>query len=99
MGTQALTLAAERDFDMLLTDVVMPEISGLELAERIGQLRQGVSVLFMSGYSPDLFGNKRAIAEGITLLQKPFTERALLEGIRAAMTAPREVSKIGPSRP
>ena len=98
-GTQALALAAERDFDMLLTDVVMPEISGLELAERISRLRPAVSVLFMSGYSPDLFGDKRAIAEGIMLLQKPFTEQALLEGIRAAMAAPREVSKIGPSRP
>jgi signal transduction histidine kinase len=98
-GTQALTLAAERDFDMLLTDVVMPEMSGLELAERIGQLRPDASVLFMSGYSPDLFGDKRGLAEGIRLLQKPFTEQALLEAIRAAMAAPREVSKIGPSRP
>ena len=86
-GTQALTLAAERDFDMLLTDVVMPEMSGLELAERISQLRQTASVLFMSGYSPDLFGDKRGLAEGIRLLQKPFTEQALLEGIRAAMAA------------
>ena len=98
-GTQALTLAAERDFDMLLTDVVMPEMSGLELAERISQLRPTASVLFMSGYSPDLFGDKRGLAEGIRLLQKPFTEQALLEGIRAAMAAPREVTKIGPSRP
>ncbi len=52
-GTQALALAAEHDFDMLLTDVVMPEISGLELAERIRQLRPAASILFMSGYSPD----------------------------------------------
>jgi len=98
-AAQALTLAAEHDFDMLLTDVVMPEMSGLELAERISQLRPAASVLFMSGYSPDLFGDKRGIAEGIRLLQKPFTEQALLEGIRPAMAAPREVSKIGPSRP
>jgi len=98
-GTRALALAAESDFDMLLTDVVMPEMSGLELAERVSRLRPAASVLFMSGYSPDLFGDKRALAEGIMLLQKPFTERALLEAIRAAMAAPREVSKIGPSRP
>ncbi len=39
------------------------------------------------------------MAEGITLLQKPFTEQALLEAIRTAMAVPREVSKIGPSRP
>jgi hypothetical protein len=98
-GTQALALAAEHHFDMLLTDVVMPEISGLELAERIRQLRPAASILFMSGYSPDLFGGKRDMAEGITLLQKPFTEQAVLEGIRTAMAVPREVSKIGPSRP
>lgn len=98
-GTRALALAAEHDFDMLLTDVVMPEISGLELAERIRQLRPAASILFMSGYSPDLFGGKRDMAEGITLLQKPFTEQALLEGIRTAMAVPREVSKIAPSLP
>jgi len=84
-GAQALALAADHEFDMLLTDVIMPEISGLELAERIRQLRPTASVLFMSGYSPDLFGPKRAGTEGIALLQKPFTERTLLEGIRAAM--------------
>jgi signal transduction histidine kinase len=89
-GTHALALAAEHEFDLLLTDVVMPEISGLELAERIRQLRPAMRVLFMSGYSPDLFGPKRALAEGIALLQKPFTEQALLEGIRAALAAPRE---------
>jgi signal transduction histidine kinase len=95
-GSQALALAADHEFDMLLTDVIMPEISGLELAERIRQLRPTASVLFMSGYSPDLFGPKRARTEGIKLLQKPFTEQALLEGIRAAMAAAPEVSTIGP---
>jgi signal transduction histidine kinase len=95
-GAQALALAADHEFDMLLTDVIMPEISGLELAERIRQLRPTASVLFMSGYSPDLFGPKRAGTEGIALLQKPFTERTLLEGIRAAMAVAPEVSIIGP---
>jgi signal transduction histidine kinase len=95
-GSQALALAADHEFDMLLTDVIMPEISGLELAERIRQLRPTASVLFMSGYSPDLFGPKRARTEGIALLQKPFTEQALLEGIRAAMAAAPEVSIISP---
>ncbi len=90
-GTQALALAAGHDFDMLLTDVVMPEMSGLELAERFRALRPAASVLFMSGYSPELFGHKNAIAEGIALLQKPFTEQALLEAVRATMTARREV--------
>jgi two-component system cell cycle sensor histidine kinase/response regulator CckA len=84
-GAQALALAADHEFDMLLTDVIMPDISGLELAERIRQLRPTASVLFMSGYSPDLFGPKRVHTEGIALLQKPFAERTLLEGIRAAM--------------
>jgi two-component system, cell cycle sensor histidine kinase and response regulator CckA len=84
-GAQALALAADHEFDMLLTDVIMPEISGLELAERITLLRPTASVLFMSGYSPDLFGPKRARTEDIALLQKPFTEQALLEGIRAAI--------------
>jgi signal transduction histidine kinase len=86
-GSQALALAAEHRFDLLLTDMVMPEISGLELARRVKQLRPVVAVLFMSGYSQDVLGPQRVNDEGIALVQKPFSRRTLLDGVRTAVGA------------
>jgi signal transduction histidine kinase len=88
-GTQALALAADREFDLLLTDVVMPGISGLELADRVRQTHPRASVLLMSGYSADLAGPGHAFRADLPLVQKPVTERALLEAIRAAIATPR----------
>jgi signal transduction histidine kinase len=87
-GTEALALAADHDFDLLLTDAVMPGISGFELADRVRQTRPQASVLFMSGYSPDLAGAGRGLPVDTALVQKPFTERTLLEAVRAAIAAP-----------
>jgi CheY-like chemotaxis protein len=83
--SDALSLAADHEFDLLLTDLVMPQISGRELAERIQELRPGVAVLFMSGYSPDVPGPQHALGEGVAVLQKPFTAQALLENVHAAI--------------
>jgi signal transduction histidine kinase len=85
-GTEAL--ATDREFDLLLTDAVLPGISGLELADRVRQTRPQASVLLMSGYNPDLAGSGRALPGDIPLVQKPFTERALLEAIREAIETP-----------
>jgi signal transduction histidine kinase len=90
-GTQALALAADHEFDLLLTDVVMPGISGLELADRVKQTHPRAAVLLMSGYSPDLAGPGHAFRPDLPLVQKPVTERTLLEAIRAAIATPRGV--------
>jgi signal transduction histidine kinase len=86
-GAEALKLAADREFDLLLTDLVMPEMSGLELAERVKQIHPRTGVVFMSGYSRDVFEPRRSLDEGIVLIQKPFTEQTLLEKVRAAVAA------------
>jgi CheY-like chemotaxis protein len=95
-GAQALALAADHEFDMLLTDAVMPGISGLELADRIRQTHPLASVLVMSGYNPDLAGPGPALPVDTALIQKPFTERALLEAIRAVIATPCGVPESGP---
>jgi signal transduction histidine kinase len=87
-GEEALALAANHEFDLLLTDQVMPQISGAELAERVRQIRPEAAVLFMSGYSQDDRGRQHAPAAGVTLVQKPFTEQTLLETVRAVIAAP-----------
>jgi two-component system, cell cycle sensor histidine kinase and response regulator CckA len=86
-GSQALALAAEHDIDLLLTDQVMPEISGPELADLIRRIRPETAVLYMSGYSQDISGARRASAADL-LVRKPFTEQTLLDGIQAALAAP-----------
>jgi signal transduction histidine kinase len=91
-GAQALALAAEHEFDLLLTDQVMPEISGPELAQRIQQMRPKAAVLFMSGYSENVPGPRNAPTGGATLVRKPFTEQALLGSIHACLTAPGAVA-------
>jgi signal transduction histidine kinase len=87
-ASQALSLAADHEISLLLTDLVMPQISGLELASRIRQLRPQTAVLFMSGYSPDDLGPHRALDEGAELLHKPFTEQALLKTVHAVIAQP-----------
>jgi signal transduction histidine kinase len=98
-GQDALALADDHEFDLLLTDIVMPEISGLELATRIRRNRPDLPVLYMSGYSQDIHGSRRDPDEDMTLLQKPFTEGALLESVRAAFAAPGQAPRPGAATP
>jgi PAS domain S-box-containing protein len=69
-------------FDVLLTDVIMPLISGPDLAQAIRLDRPNVKVLYMSGYSEDQIAPRESLAEGIAFLKKPFTIRDLELKIR-----------------
>ncbi|HEV7679971.1 MAG TPA: PAS domain S-box protein [Candidatus Dormibacteraeota bacterium] len=82
---EALALAASNEFALLLTDVLMPQMSGREVAERIRQRRPGVPVVYMSGYSEGVLGPQGELAPGLTLIQKPFDERTLVAGVAAAI--------------
>ena len=71
---------------LLLTDVVMPGISGLELARQIGSARPGIKVLYMSGYVPGA-ADGNGLKESTSLLQKPFTPEELLQRVRLVLDA------------
>jgi CheY-like chemotaxis protein len=78
-GHEALERAAGERVDLLLTDVVMPDMGGRALAESFARSNPGTPVLFMSGYTAD-----EGVAEdaSVAFLQKPFTFRQLAERIR-----------------
>jgi PAS domain S-box-containing protein len=78
---------------LLLTDVVMPEMMGNEVAARISAIRPDVPALFMSGYAQPILDSHGVAAASFDILAKPFTEAALLTRIRQAITripAPRD---------
>ncbi len=81
---QALSLAAAHDLHLLLTDSVMPRMSGQTLAERITETRPGLPVVYMSGYS-EKPGPRGAGRPGTARIQKPFNSRTLLETIHTAL--------------
>jgi CheY-like chemotaxis protein len=85
---EALELAALAPrLDLLLTDVVMPEMQGPEIAERLVAARPGLRVLFMSGYPGDEMLRRGVSADGAAFLSKPFQPATLLSRVRALLDA------------
>jgi YesN/AraC family two-component response regulator len=67
---------------LLITDIVMPELNGWELFERIQAIHPDIKALFLSGYSGDILRPSEAITQGTDFLQKPFKRCELLKKVR-----------------
>ena len=80
-GAEALTLAAQHDgnIHLLLTDVVMPNMLGKEVAEKIRRARPDIEVLFMSGYAQPILASQGRLDCGVNLIEKPFSAAAIIE--------------------
>lgn len=74
------------DIDLLLTDVVMPDMDGKELSDRILALQPTLKRLFMSGYSEDVIARQGILEEGVKFVSKPFTLKGLSVKVREALT-------------
>jgi len=84
---QALSLASSRDFQLLLTDSILPGMTGATLAELITEMKPGVPVLHMSGYTAGVLDHERIRDGELPFIQKPFTAPALLEKVRSVLKA------------
>jgi two-component system, cell cycle sensor histidine kinase and response regulator CckA len=73
--------------DLVLTDVVMPQMNGRAVGERLSALRPGIRVLFMSGYTDDIVVKRGIRSQQTDFLQKPFTPEQLVRRIREVLDA------------
>ncbi len=91
-GAQALHIASQREqaVDLLLTDVIMPGLSGRGVADQLRERWPDLRVLFMSGYSDEAISRKGILDPGFNYIQKPFNETALAEAVRSALRGARD---------
>jgi PAS domain S-box-containing protein len=82
--TEAIHIAESYpgDIHLLLSDVVMPEMNGRELAERIQTIRKGIKCLYMSGYTADMIAHRGILETGVHFIHKPFRRNDLAAKIR-----------------
>ena len=86
-GAEALRLSEEtpEPIQLVITDVVMPEMSGPDLASRLGKLRPATRVLYMSGYTDDAVLSRKGLPENSAFIQKPFTPDQFLRKVRETL--------------
>jgi PAS domain S-box-containing protein len=87
-GEEALRVVQEhigKKIHLLLTDVVMPQMGGKELAEKLKILRPDIKVLYTSGYTDDAIVHHGILDSGVVLLQKPFSPAALAQKVREVL--------------
>lgn len=95
-GVAALNLRGEEDFkqiDLLFTDIVMPHMSGKELAERVHASCPDARILFTSAYTENAIIHQGVLGRDVALLQKPFTPSALARKLREVLDGPSSDSR------
>jgi CheY-like chemotaxis protein len=95
-GDRAIQLADEYEGDihLLLTDVILPNMGGKEIAGRIALVRPEAKVVFMSGYTGNVADERENLEPGVEFLQKPFTPEALCEKIGGLLSRSSSIRRI-----
>jgi CheY-like chemotaxis protein len=86
-GSEALAAAEScgRPVDLLLSDVIMPEMNGKELADRLTATHPALKVAYMSGYTAEAIVHRGKLAAGMHLIPKPFAPSVLAREVRRAL--------------
>jgi two-component system cell cycle sensor histidine kinase/response regulator CckA len=91
-ATEALESFRDNSFDALVTDVMMPGMTGDELARQLRQSERGLKVLYLTGYSDRLFKEKVALWADEAFLEKPFTSNGLREALSLLVSGRLEIN-------
>lgn len=85
--SEAIALAESRpdELQLLITDIVMPEMNGKDLCDRLRAVKPGLKCLFMSGYTADIIATRGALEEGVHFIQKPFSPLMFTAKVREAL--------------
>ncbi len=75
----------EGEIDLLITDIIMPEMNGRDLAAEISAGRPGIKVLFMSGYTADVIARQGIVKKGFSFIQKPFSMKDIAVKISSVL--------------
>jgi len=100
-GVEALSIKNRPDIgriDLLLTDLVMPHMSGKELSDRIRAIYPRTKILFTTAYAENAIAHQGVLDEGVALLQKPFTPTALASKVREVLDQPQHHENDSPDR-
>jgi CheY-like chemotaxis protein len=83
-GEEALSISRRKDvsIDLLLTDIVMPEMGGVELADRVAAEQPEIRILFMTGYAEEVVMNDGILGKGRECIGKPFTQDQITKRVR-----------------
>ena len=84
-GVEAIPLLEQQQFDLLVADIVMPEMDGLELARRAERLAAGLKVIFITGFAAVAMNARNNPMPGTTVLSKPFHLRQLVAEVDKAL--------------
>jgi two-component system cell cycle response regulator CpdR len=84
-GAAALALAQSENFDLLLADVVMPGLDGIELAREITQRQPGIRIMFITGFAAVVMRDEAFAGNRSRILAKPFHLRHLIEEVEALL--------------
>ena len=96
-GAEALQMSGEHRgrIALLITDVVMPQLGGLELSRRLTALRPDLKVLYVSGYSEDDMSEQGVLSPDVEFLEKPFTPLAITQKVREILTGAPSLAAAG----
>lgn len=86
---EALSFCGKKEMhiDLMITDVIMPGMSGKDLRDRIEAIRPGIKVLFMSGYTADIIAHSGVLEQGVNFIQKPFSRNDLARKVNEIIRA------------